>query len=294
MPNKKSPKDSMLSLGFSFCMNSGRIKFRGSEQRLSPTNMKILFCLLEHAETVVSRAEIFDAVWPNQEISDDTLTRALSDIRATLKNMSDRSDLIETYPKRGYRWMHSIDANSALMENVSSHPKQTASKMEKSDTSPYGSLLTVSIWLVGGVLALWLMSMIVLWSLDKLIQPDLVRVALIRTQNKPDENDNLRLQLDEALKRAILKTDKIRYLSDLTSQSGAGKTYPYLSREFSAEWVIEVKLRQNHQNTKLTLTLVDAKTAIVYDTLSTNLENKPEEISRFVNAFVALIPVRKD
>jgi len=294
MSKKRVANDSMLSIGFSFCMNSGRIKFRDSEQRLSPTNMKILFCLLKNSETVVSRAEIFDIVWPNQEISDDTLTRALSDIRTSLKNMSGRNDLIETYPKRGYCWMHAIDVNCELIENAPSYPRKIKNEMEKSNTSRYGSLLTVSTWLVGGLLALWFMSMVVLWSLHKLIQPDLVRVAVIPMQIERDEDANLRLRLNEVLKRAILKTDKIRYLSDLTSQSGGGKPYPYLSREFAAQWVIEVQLKKNNQNVKFTLTLVDAKTAIVYDTLSTNAKNKPEELSSFVDEFVALIPVRID
>ena len=286
--NLPTPNNRVLSAGFSFCANSGRIAFQDCEQKLNPTNMKVLFCLLENSEKVMSRTELFNVVWPNQEISDDTLTRALSDIRALLKNMSGQTNLIETYPKRGYGWMHSVDAES---EN---HSKPAINSKVNADNGSRWTLLEVFIWMMGGLLALWLMSVVALWSLDKLIQPDLVRVALIQMQSESDKNVKLKLQLDETLKRAILKTDKIRYLSDLTSQSGAGKPYPYLSREFSAQWVIEVQLRKNLQNIKLTLTLVDAKTAIVYDTISTNLDTKLEGLSGFVDAFVALIPIKSE
>ena len=286
--NLSHQNNSVLSAGFSFCAITGRVKFRDCEQKLNPTNTKVLFCLLENSAKVISRSELFSTVWPNQEISDDTLTRALSDIRTLLKNMSGETNLIETYPKRGYGWMHSVDAESE------SYSKPAINTKDNVDNGRRWTLREVFLWTVGGLLTLWLMAVVALWSLDKLIQPDLVRVALIQLQSKPDESAKLQLQLDEMLKQAILKTNKIRYLSDLTSQSGAGKPYPYLSREFLAQWVIEVQLRKNHQNIKLTLTLVDAKTAIVYDTLSTNVEDKPKGLTTFVDEFVALIPVKND
>ena len=45
----------------------------GETQRLSPINLKLLAYLLAHQGEVISRTELFDAVWPNQIVSDESI-----------------------------------------------------------------------------------------------------------------------------------------------------------------------------------------------------------------------------
>src|SRR5690606_4938633 len=92
----------------------------GAGQRLSPVNLKLLKYLLRHQGEVITRAELFDAVWPNQTVSDDVLTRAISDIRSQLTKLDPATKFIETLPKRGYRWIE--PANSVVDAEVSFHP----------------------------------------------------------------------------------------------------------------------------------------------------------------------------
>jgi DNA-binding winged helix-turn-helix (wHTH) protein len=77
----------------------------GASVRLGLVKMKVLEALIARAGDVVSRNDLFKAVWKNQVVSDDALTRCIADIRCELKALSGRDDWIETLPKRGYRWL---------------------------------------------------------------------------------------------------------------------------------------------------------------------------------------------
>lgn len=65
--------------------------------------MGVLLALTDAAGQVVSRQSIFDRVWPNQVVSDDVLTNAISTLRRHLGDDRRHHRFIETVPKRGYR-----------------------------------------------------------------------------------------------------------------------------------------------------------------------------------------------
>jgi len=80
-------------------------QLRDGEQclRLEPRLMQILVLLADNQGAVVSRQQIFDSVWPNQEVSDQTLDSALSRLRSRLGDDSRSPTYIQTVPKKGYR-----------------------------------------------------------------------------------------------------------------------------------------------------------------------------------------------
>jgi DNA-binding winged helix-turn-helix (wHTH) protein len=108
--------DSLLleSGDLSVCPELGEVRnARGESTRLGPVNMKVLALLMSRPGQVVGRAEVFESVWRNQVVGDDALTRSISDIRAEINRLSERRGLIETLPKRGYRWTADVRRASA-------------------------------------------------------------------------------------------------------------------------------------------------------------------------------------
>jgi DNA-binding winged helix-turn-helix (wHTH) protein/tetratricopeptide (TPR) repeat protein len=95
----------MESKGFrfaSFLLDAGRHRLSGpdGEIRLRPKSFEVLALLLGRAGQLVSKDEIQHAVWPDVVVTDDSLTRCISDVRLALKD-SDHT-LIRTVAKRGY------------------------------------------------------------------------------------------------------------------------------------------------------------------------------------------------
>lgn len=72
---------------------AGRIKLR-------PKSFEVLRYLVEHAGQTVSKDELVAAIWPDVIVSEESLTRCISDIRLAVGD--DAQHVIKTVPKRGY------------------------------------------------------------------------------------------------------------------------------------------------------------------------------------------------
>ncbi len=80
-----------------------RLHQDGEVRHLTPKAMDVLLHLSRQAGQVVSRESLLDAVWPDTHISDEVVTRAISDLRAALGDDRRAPRFIETIPKVGYR-----------------------------------------------------------------------------------------------------------------------------------------------------------------------------------------------
>jgi DNA-binding winged helix-turn-helix (wHTH) protein len=63
--------------------------------------MAVLDCLAKASNSVVTRREIFDSVWPGAVVSDEALTQRIAEIRK--EDSAQQSKIIETIPKIGFR-----------------------------------------------------------------------------------------------------------------------------------------------------------------------------------------------
>jgi DNA-binding winged helix-turn-helix (wHTH) protein/TolB-like protein len=73
----------------------------GAPVPLRPKVHALLAYFVERAGSTVSKQELLDAVWPGLVVTDDSLTQAISELRAALGD--DGPALIRTVPRRGYR-----------------------------------------------------------------------------------------------------------------------------------------------------------------------------------------------
>jgi DNA-binding winged helix-turn-helix (wHTH) protein/tetratricopeptide (TPR) repeat protein len=76
--------------------------------RVRPLRRKafqVLACLLAHADQVVAKQELCEAVWPQQFISDTTLESTIKAVRQALGDTGRAQRLIRTVYGQGYRWV---------------------------------------------------------------------------------------------------------------------------------------------------------------------------------------------
>lgn len=79
------------------------IRYGSDEHRIEPKIMDVLCMLAKASGEVVTRADLIDAVWGVEHGADESLTRAISLLRATFRQNEPDTKLIETVPRRGYR-----------------------------------------------------------------------------------------------------------------------------------------------------------------------------------------------
>jgi DNA-binding winged helix-turn-helix (wHTH) protein/Tol biopolymer transport system component len=72
--------------------------------KLTPKAAAVLALLLDARGATVSRAALFDAVWPGSPSSDEVLTQVVKELRRAFGERAGEDSVITTIPKLGYRW----------------------------------------------------------------------------------------------------------------------------------------------------------------------------------------------
>ena len=85
--------------------NSRTFSRDGMQIPLYPKSFEILIYLVTHPGRVVTKEEIFRAVWPESFVEEGNLARQVSSLR---KALGDRADCIVTVPGRGYQFAASV------------------------------------------------------------------------------------------------------------------------------------------------------------------------------------------
>jgi DNA-binding winged helix-turn-helix (wHTH) protein len=78
----------------------GSLTRLGVEIALRPKTFALLQYLVEHPGRLVGKDELLSAVWPHVVVTDDSLTRCISEIRVALGESGPQT--IKTVPRRGY------------------------------------------------------------------------------------------------------------------------------------------------------------------------------------------------
>jgi adenylate cyclase len=82
-------------------LTRGSLLLDDKEIALRPKTFAILQFLVENCGRLVSKDEIFAAVWPDLAVTDDTLVQGIGELRRAFAE--DGMRLIKTVPRRGYR-----------------------------------------------------------------------------------------------------------------------------------------------------------------------------------------------
>ncbi len=243
----------------------------GETQRLTPINLKLLTYLLSHCGQVVSRTELFDAIWPNQLLSDDVLTRAVSDIRTQLAKLDVDTKFIETLPKRGYRWTQELlpqDKNKADIEPVRA---EVMAQLEV--VSPAKSWMKIlGIYLSTAIM----LALMFMWVISQSYNSSAINIAVLPSVVSRPAIEPLAQTVDEALLNVLRKNTKVKLLSASAINSRPQNPFPYFANEFGATWVIESRITDWDGVNNIELSLVDARSGIELRNLKFDVANRAD------------------
>ncbi len=261
------------SAGLTINTQTGEVISDAAKLRLSPVNTRVLKVLLQQAPNTVSRQLLFDDVWPNQEVSDDALTRCISDLRAQLKSLTTTTPLIETIPKVGYRWQPTINSKNTQVEKTD-HKKPA---FWSQNLKPVLMAVTIFLLLLWGLLG-WLYT----WS-----KPNATSVVVLPTDhNSP--NPSTYSDVATCIKQAILSQDDMQYLSTIALDAHSGNPFPYYHHEYGVRWIVASQLKTTNEKQSITFNLVDAKTALVTYSEQHAFESS-DELKFLCLSFVAFV-----
>ena len=237
----------------------------GESIRLGLVNMKVLHALLAQPGRIVGRGELFGSVWPNQSVSDDALTRCVSDIRGQLRKLSGRDDWIETLPKRGYRWIGEV-SEAAAADPVAAPMAEVAPLTITHPTPMPDRVRNRVLRLVGRgiayLVALIVLASVVVWVIDRVDGPRAPVVAVLPVTSGPSAVAAA-AGLERALRTWLAAHGEIRVLARSAIDARPANPFPYFYYELGARWVVEAGLQESVGQVIVTVAVADAQTGIV-------------------------------
>src|SRR5690348_10496064 len=91
---------------------------------LRPKTFDVLRYIVDHAGRVVRKSEIISAVWSDVVVTDESLTRCISEIRRALG--SENQSLVRTVQRRGYVFEGHVTASEEAERHAEPRPSRPA------------------------------------------------------------------------------------------------------------------------------------------------------------------------
>ncbi len=148
---------------FEVNLETGEVWKAGRPLKVQDQPFKVLAALLERPGQIVTREALRQLIWPEKSFGDfdHAINLALAKLRATLGDSADVPHLIETLPRRGYRFI------APLKEQTDPSPPRFIAPLQKqTDPSPAkehpAKAAGKKLWLIVGALAFLLLSAVTL------------------------------------------------------------------------------------------------------------------------------------
>jgi Tol biopolymer transport system component/DNA-binding winged helix-turn-helix (wHTH) protein len=155
-----APSDVVRFSVFELDRRAGELRKAGVRLGLQPQPLQVLSMLLERTGDLVTREELRKQLWPDDTFVDfqHGLNAAVNRLRETLGDSAETPRFIETLPRRGYRFIGSVDATGAASQSGERTPD--SAEPRPAGVRPHHRWLTVgaAIAVVAVGLAAWAAS----------------------------------------------------------------------------------------------------------------------------------------
>jgi DNA-binding winged helix-turn-helix (wHTH) protein/tetratricopeptide (TPR) repeat protein len=106
----------------------------GQVIQLSPKIIDLLLYLVARPSMLVSKDELFKALWPDVAVTDNALTQAVSELRQALGDDPSEPSYIQTVARRGYRFIAPV--SSAVAAQAAHTPVMTTTPEGAAEPQP--------------------------------------------------------------------------------------------------------------------------------------------------------------
>ena len=274
----------------------GQIAGPGGELHLEPKVMGVLTCLAENAGDVVTRDELVARVWHGRMVSDEVLSRCISQLRTRLGDNPREPEYIRTVPKIGYQLLKAVawdEAPPALDDLTETAPDAAATAVEPPESVeprapprsrlPWG-VLAVAIAALAGVL-------LMRGNDDAGVEEDAARPALavlpFTTLGDDPQNDYLGDGLTEDLINHLANLPGLQVVASTSAFAFKDRAADVrdIARELGVRHVLQGSVRKDGDRVRITAALTDAGSGLVqwsrsFDTAFSDIFSVQDEISK--------------
>jgi DNA-binding winged helix-turn-helix (wHTH) protein/tetratricopeptide (TPR) repeat protein len=240
--------------------STGDIEGPQGTKHLEPRVMDLLSYLAKNSGSVVSREDIIRHVWRGTQVTDDVITRSVSQLRRALTDDWRTTPVIETIPKRGYRLVPTVDSAPPTEIAPSIAPAAVPS-VHSPESSISSYRIPIVVFLVLGAL----LSVALLHR--RSVEPPAAATAAAPTSllivpfsAEKDSSGHLAEDLDNELIDRLAGIAGIRVIGPTSSLqlSRSGKSALQAAREMNVSTVVTGAIHVDESQMRISVSMLDA------------------------------------
>lgn len=217
--------------------------------RVEPKIMKVLVVLIEHSGEVVSKQQIFQQVWPGTFVSDEVLTRSVSELRRVFADNPKEPKYIQTVPKGGYRLVAPVIESGIAGLGSSQRPWWHRKRRP----------------ILAAVVAILLLAVCLLFFRERGnvgFKPPIVSLAVLPLTNLSGDpsQDYFADGLTDELITDLGQISALHVISrtSVMQYKDTQKTLPEIARELNVDAVVEGSVLRSGERVRITAQLLHA------------------------------------
>lgn len=224
----------------------------GRTAHLEPKVMQVLVTLADHPGQVVSKEQIFHRVWPDTFVSDEVLTRSVSELRKVFEDNPQDPRYIQTIPKGGYRLIAPIMLETA---DRAVAPHVPWWKRERQKLAAAAAII-----LLANIAYLYLAK----GRQQTSSRPPITSLAVLPLNNLSGDTsqDYFADGMTDELTTRLSSISTLRVISrtSVMHYRGTQKTIPEIARELNVDAVLEGSVLRSGDKVRVSAQLIEAHT----------------------------------
>ena len=92
---------------------SHELRRAGATNAVEPQVFDLLLYLIQNRERMVSKDDLFEAIWEGRVVSEANLSNRINLVRQAIGDSGKKQNLIRTYPRRGFRFVGDVETRKS-------------------------------------------------------------------------------------------------------------------------------------------------------------------------------------
>lgn len=227
----------------------------GQVVHLEPKVMQVLVCLAEERD-VVSKEKLMRRVWPDTFVTDDVLTRSISELRKVFADNPKNPQIIQTIPKGGYRLIAPVrDVQPAKPHPIPVPPPRIEPQKPARNLLPIGLTIALALLLIAYSVGRYNSS-----AVPHVGRPMLAVLPFQNLSNDPDQQyfaDGLTAEMISQFGR--LPSDRLGVIdwNSMARYKGSNRDQNQIGKELGANYLLEGTVRRSGNQVRITAELLE-------------------------------------
>jgi len=237
------------------------LSLNGKTIHIEPKVMEVLVCLADEGGETISKEKLLETVWPGTFVTDDVLTRCISELRRVFEDNPKKSRFIQTIPKRGYRLIPPVGLiGQSPQSPVPSVGREVSAVVENHYSRWLARTgIVVAILLIGSLSFLG----VVRWWPRSTEIPQIRSLAVLPLQNLSDDpaQEYFSDGMTDALITELARVASLKVISRTSSMryKGTAKSLPDIARELNVDGIIEGTVQRSGNCVRVTAQLIHGR-----------------------------------